>query len=68
MACIKVLKRTIARTKRQIKKQEGKLIYSKELKQKIDAKRELERLESKLIRVEQSLIMEIAKQESKDRL
>lgn len=68
MACIKVLKRTIARTKRQIKKQEGKLIYSKELKQKIDAKHELERLESKLIRVEQSLIMEIAKQENKDRL
>lgn len=68
MACIKVLKRTIARTKRQIKKQEGKLIYSKELKQKIGAKHELERLESKLIRVEQSLIMEIAKQEDKDRL
>jgi hypothetical protein len=63
MACIKVLKRTISRTKRQIAKQEGKLIYSESLLSKIEAKEEIERLKRKLLRVEQALILESARVE-----
>ena len=63
MACIKVLKRTISRTKRQIAKQEGKLIYSESLLSKIEAKEEIERLKNKLLRVEQALILESARVE-----
>ena len=51
------LKRAIKRVKRQINKQDGKMLYSVNLARQIEAKEEIKRLESKLLRLEQALLL-----------
>ena len=60
MPSIATLKAVIRRTKHQIAKQQNKQVYAKELHDKIAAKDEIERLESKLLRLEQQVIFELA--------
>lgn len=59
------LKRAIKRVKRQLNKQDGKMLYSDNLARQIEAKGEIKRLESKLIRLEQALILAEAEIEHK---
>ena len=59
------LKRAIKRVKRQISKQEGKMLYSANLARQIEAKDEIKRLESKLLRLEQALLLAEAEIEYK---
>lgn len=59
------LKRAIKRVKRQISKQEGKMLYSANLARHIEAKDEIKRLESKLLRLEQALLLVEAEIECK---
>ena len=51
------LKRAIKRVKRQLSRQDGKMLYSGNLARQIEAKDEIKRLESKLIRLEQALLL-----------
>lgn len=48
MPSLQTLKRYIIKTKRQLGKQKKKTVYAKELPDKIKAKEEVERLQSKL--------------------
>lgn len=57
MPSIRALKDTIKRTNKQLIKQKNKQAYSKELKQKLDAKDEIDRLERKLLLLTQELTL-----------
>lgn len=57
MPSIRTIKDTIKRTNKQLKRQKNKQAYSKELKQKLDAKDETERLERKLLLLTQELTL-----------
>lgn len=59
------LKRAIKRVKRQLSRQDGKMLYSGNLARQIEAKDEIKRLESKLLRLEQALLLAEAEIEHK---
>ncbi|MEN8447818.1 MAG: hypothetical protein ABG776_22710 [Cyanobacteria bacterium J06555_13] len=55
MPSIKTLSKYIRKKKKQLEKQTNKLIYSKELRDKIKAKEEIARLEKELLDLNQKL-------------
>ena len=60
MPTIQTLKRYIIRTNKKLDKQRNKMIYSKNLAQKIEAKDEIGELERKLLMLNQEVAFKMA--------